>query len=291
MRFGIVVNEDKDPGFSFSLQAINVILSKECEVILDRSYQGTALSGQDGVTFGEYSSCDLIFSMGGDGTFLRTAHKYLDCGVPLIGVNLGSIGFLTEIQKEDFEDAVDRLIDGKYTLENRAQLDVTLCKEDGTVKEHGLCLNDAVIARGANLHVVNLDLLIDHDYVERLSGDGVILSTAMGSTAYCLAAGGPIVKPEMDIFMVTPICPHTLHNRSYVVSGDSTIEIVIGRFSEPPIISLDGRPNIYLEHHDRILLKKSDRPVVVARIGYKNFYQTVRQKIRERGSFYEDGEK
>ena len=141
------------------------------------------------------------------------------------------------------------------------------------------------------MHVVNLDLLIDHDYVERLSGDGVILSTAMGSTAYCLAAGGPIVKPELDVFMVTPICPHTLHNRSYVVSGDSVIEITIDRFSDAPILSLDGRPNIMLEYHDRIVLKKSVTPVVVAKIGYKNFYQTVRQKIRARGSFYEDGEK
>ncbi len=291
MRFGIVVNEDKDPDFSFSSYAVDVILSKGCEVVLDNRYQGTSLAEKEGATLGDYSSCDILFSMGGDGTFLRAAHKYLECKVPLIGVNLGSIGFLTEIQKEDFEDAVDRLIAGKYTLENRTQLDVTLCSEDGTVKEHGLCLNDAVIARGVNMHVVNLDLLIDHDYVERLSGDGVILSTAMGSTAYCLAAGGPIVKPELDVFMVTPICPHTLHNRSYIVSGDSEIEINIGRFTDVPVLSLDGRPNIMLEYHDRIILKKSENPVVVARIGYKNFYQTVRQKIRARGSFYEDGEK
>ena len=91
--------------------------------------------------------------------------------------------------------------------------------------------------------------------------------------------------------MVTPICPHTLHNRTYIVSGDSTLEIIIERFSEPPIISLDGRPNIELSYHDRILIKKSAQDVIVAKLGYKNFYQTVRQKIRARGSFYEDGEK
>ncbi|MBR3058615.1 MAG: NAD(+)/NADH kinase [Clostridiales bacterium] len=292
MRFGIVVNEDKDPGYAFSKHAVEVLNSRGCEVVFDPYYtDNPEIVGIPGIQIDDYSTCDVLFSMGGDGTFLRTVHKFVKGSLPIIGVNLGSIGFLTEIHKEDFEDAVDRLIAGKYTLENRTQIDVTLCSEDGTVKEHGLCLNDAVIARGANLHVVNLDLLIDHDYVERLSGDGVILSTAMGSTAYCLAAGGPIVKPEMDIFMVTPICPHTLHNRSYVVSGDSTVEIIIGRFSEPPILSLDGRPNITLDHHDRIILKKSETPVVVAKIGYKNFYQTVRQKIRARGSFYEDGEK
>lgn len=291
MKFGFVINDEKDQGFVFTKKAVEIIHAKGGSVVLDESYRGSELENLPGIVIGSYSDCDMLFSLGGDGTFLQTAHAHMNRQIPMIGVNLGSIGFLTEIQKEDFEDAVDRLLAGKYTLENRSQLDVTLMSEDGMVREHGVCLNDAVIARGANLHVVTLDLLIDHDHVECLSGDGVILSTATGSTAYCLAAGGPIVKPEMDIFMVTPICPHTLHNRSYVVSGDSTIELIIERFSEPPILSLDGRPNINLEYHDRILIKKSEQPVVVAKLGYKNFYQTVRQKIRARGSFYENGEK
>ncbi len=291
MRFGIVVNEDKDPGYAFARHAVEVMLSRGCEVVLDPSYADTELAGCPGVTIGEYASCDILFSMGGDGTFLRTAHNNQGAKVPMIGVNLGSIGFMTEIDKEDLEDAVDRLIEGKFTIEQRTQLDVTLTSSDGTVKEHGICLNDAVIARGANMHVVTLDLLIDHDHVERLSGDGVILSTATGCTAYCLAAGGPIVKPELDICMVTPICPHTLHNRTYIVSGDSSLEIIIERFSEPPILSMDGRQNIELEYHDRILIRKSEESVAVAKLGYKNFYQTVRQKIRARGSFYEDGKK
>lgn len=291
MKFGFVINEEKDQGFTFTKHAVSIIHAKGGSVILDESYRGTELDGLTGVTIGSYSDCDMLFSLGGDGTFLQTAYAHMSHRIPMIGVNLGSIGFLTEIHKDDFEDAVDRLIAGQYTLEKRSQLDVTLMSEDGTVREHDVCLNDAVVARGANLHVVTLDLLIDHDYVECLSGDGVIISTAMGSTAYCLAAGGPIVKPELDLFMVTPICPHTLHNRSYVVSGDSTMELIIGRFSDPPILSLDGRPNIELRYHDRILLKKSEQPVVVAKLGYENFYQTIRQKIHARGSFYEDGEK
>ena len=211
MRFGFVINEEKDPGFVFSKKAAEVVCSKGAVAVFDDSCRGSVLDGIPGVTFGSYAGCDILFSLGGDGTFLRTAHKYLGEKIPLIGVNLGTIGFLTEIHKDDFEDAVDRLLAGKYTLEKRTQLDVTLLSEDGEIKEHGVCLNDAVIARGANLHVVSLDLLIDHDHVERLSGDGVILSTATGCTAYCLAAGGPIVKPDLDIFMITPICPHTLH--------------------------------------------------------------------------------
>ena len=292
MNYGIHSNDNRDNGYEVARKTAEIILSCGGTPVFAKEFEGE-FEAPEGTVFENFGKIPLktIISIGGDGTFLRTVHRFVNESIPIIGVNLGSIGFLTEIQKEDFEDAVDRLLDGKYTLEARSQLDVTLCSEDGTVKEHGLCLNDAVIARGVNMHVVNLDLLIDHDYVERLSGDGVILSTAMGSTAYCLAAGGPIVKPELDVFMVTPICPHTLHNRSYVVSGDSVIEITIGRFSVAPVLSLDGRPNIMLEYHDRIVLKKAVTPVVVAKIGYKNFYQTVRQKIRARGSFYEDGEK
>ena len=211
MKFGFVINEEKDPGFAFSKRAAEIVSSKGGGVVFDDSFRGSVLDDIPGVTFGSYSDCDILFSLGGDGTFLRTAHKPLGENIPLIGVNLGTIGFLTEIHKDDFEDAVDRLLAGKYTLEKRTQLDVTLLSEDGMVKEHGVCLNDAVIARGANLHVVSLDLLIDHDHVERLSGDGVILSTATGCTAYCLAAGGPIVNPELEGILVTLTSRHTLH--------------------------------------------------------------------------------
>jgi NAD+ kinase len=171
------------------------------------------------------------------------------------------------------------------------QLEVNVISQSGERKGSGICLNDVVVARGSLLHVITLDLLIDNDYVERLSGDGVILSTPTGSTAYSLAAGGPIVKPELNIFLVTPICPHTLHNRSYVVTEDSVVEISINKFSDRPMLSLDGRNEIELELFDRILIKKAAHPMKMARIGYSNFYQTVRQKIRARGSFYEDGKK
>ena len=171
MKFGFQINEEKDPNFDFSAYAIGVIQDKGGEVVLSDTYIDTPLKEIPGVSFASYEDCDIIFSLGGDGTFLRAAQKYLQYNVPMIGVNLGSIGFMTEINKEDFEDAVDRLMAGKYTREHRSQLDVTLMSEDGTVKEHGVCLNDAVIARGLNMHVVTLDLLIDHDHVERLSDD------------------------------------------------------------------------------------------------------------------------
>lgn len=291
MRFGIVSNKDKDKDFAFAIHAAEYIREKGSTAVVDHSYQNTSLCSGTQVEISTYEDCDLIFSIGGDGTFLSAVHDHYAKDVPIIGVNLGSIGFLTEIQPEQFEDALDRILDGNYSIENRIQLEVVVKDKDGIEKGRGLCLNDAVIARGFLLHVLTVDLFIDNDYVERLSGDGVILSTPTGSTAYSLAAGGPIVKPELDVFLVTPICPHTLHNRSYVVKEDSTVEIRLKNFHEQPLLSMDGRNDISLSPLDCIYVSKSDHPMKIAKIGYSNFYQTIRQKIRARGSFYEDSQK
>lgn len=291
MRFGIISNEVKDCDFVFAREAASLIVSRGSTAVADETYQNTLLGKDPNIIISLYDSCDVIFCIGGDGTFLSAVHDHHAKDIPIVGVNLGSIGFLTEIQPEQFEDALDRFISGRFFVENRIQLDVTVMDKDGNEKGRGLCLNDAVIARGYMLRVLTVDLFIDGDYVERLSGDGVILSSPTGSTAYSLAAGGPIVKPELAVFLVTPICPHTLHNRSYVVAEDSIVEIRLKDFAERPILSLDGRSDIDLNPLDRIFVKKADRPMKIARLGYTNFYQTIRQKIRARGSFYEDDQK
>jgi len=291
MIFGIVSNFDKDKNYSFAVHAVACITGKGSIAVVDASYIGTTLGSDPNVTISTYDGCDLLFSIGGDGTFLSAVHDHYAKDVPIIGVNLGSIGFLTEIQPEQFEDALDRILSGNFMIEDRIQLEVIVKDKNGIEKGRGLCLNDAVIARGFLLHVLTVDLLIDGDYVERLSGDGVILSTPTGSTAYSLAAGGPIVKPELSVFLVTPICPHTLHNRSYVVKEDSVVEIRLKDFHEQPLLSLDGRNDISLSPLDCVYVRKSDHPMKIAKMGYSNFYQTIRQKIRARGSFYEDSEK
>ena len=291
MNFGIISNIDKDKDYSFARHAAAVIRAHGSAAIIDSGYDGTLLGSDPNVTKAQYDECDLLFSIGGDGSFLSAVHNHYAKDIPIIGINLGSIGFLTEIHPDQFEDALDRILAGQYTIENRIQLDVTVKDKDGREKGSGVCLNDVFIARGYLLHLLTVDLLIDGDYVERLSGDGVILSTPTGSTAYSLAAGGPIIKPELTCFLVTPICPHTLHNRSYVVSEDSVVEIRMKDFHERPLLSVDGRNDIELEPLDSVFVSKSDYPMKIARIGYSNFYQTIRQKIRARGSFYEDSQK
>ncbi len=291
MIFGIVSNPDKDKNYSFALAAVAIITRKGSSCVVSDIYENTPLGLSSDVTVGTYDGCDMLLSFGGDGTFLSAVHYHYTSDIPMIGVNLGSIGFLTEIHPDQFEDAIDRILAGEYTIENRIQLEVIVKNRDGEEKGRGYCLNDVVIARGYLLHVLTVDLLIDGDYVERLSGDGVILSSPTGSTAYSLAAGGPIIMPSLDVFVVTPICPHTLHNRSYVVSEDSVVEIRLRDYHEQPLLSLDGRNDIALAPFDQVFVRKASCPIRIAKIGYSNFYQTIRQKIHARGSFYEDGQK
>ncbi|MBN1891679.1 MAG: NAD(+)/NADH kinase [Clostridiales bacterium] len=291
MRLGIIANLEKDPHYSFARYAAAKIVSMGSQAVIDDYYLNTELSGDPNTIMDKYDDCDLIFCLGGDGTFLSAVHDHFLKDVPIIGVNLGSIGFLAEIQPEMFDDYLDRILKNDYRIEKRLQLEATVLSENGKEKGSGICLNDAVIARGNLLHVLTLDLFIDDDYVERVSGDGVIISTPTGSTAYSLAAGGPIIKPDLHAFLVTPICPHTLHSRSYVVSEDSRVEIHIKRFTDTPILCFDGRSEIVMEPMDRVIIEKSIHPMKIAIVGHSNYYQTIRKKIRARGSFYENGEK
>ncbi len=291
MRFGIISNQDKDPQYAFARYAASKIKAMGSQAIIDDYYADSELARDPNTIMAAYDDCDIIFCFGGDGTFLSAVHDHFLKDVPIIGVNLGSIGFLTEIQPDEFDEALVLIHRKEYRIEKRLQLEATVFREDGTVKGKGICLNDAVVARGQLLHVFTIDLFIDDDYVERISGDGVIISTPTGSTAYSLAAGGPIIKPDLRTLLVTPICPHTLHSRCYVVSEDSRVEIHLKKFIEPPILCFDGRNEIILDSDDRIVCTKSSHSMKVARIGHSNYYQTIRKKIRARGSFYEDGEK
>ena len=291
MALGIIANENRDSGFEFSMNAAAMIADMGETVIVDNSFADTPLGRDRHVTVGSYADCKLIFCMGGDGSFLTAVHDHYTKEIPFIGVNLGSIGFLTEIQPEQFSDALERILAGNYHVENRIQLEVAHSGKNSNLKNTGVCVNDVVVSRGAQLNIFSIDLFVDGDYIERISGDGIIMSTAMGSTAYSLAAGGPIVKPEMDLFLLTPICPHTLHNRSYVVKDTSIVELCLSEFSNPPVLALDGRIYSDIESGDKIFIRKSDSPMKIAKLGYQSFYQTIRQKIHARGSFYEDEQK
>lgn len=292
MRFGIYSNSNRDINYETAKYTAQLIISKGGEVSFESFLSDNeTLNVIDGVVFEGFSNCDLIISIGGDGTLLYVVSHYRDLMIPFVGINKGSIGFLTEIDIERIEDSIDRLISGNYEIVERTQLCSEVYDRNGVLKATEFSLNDCVVSRGAKLHVVKLDVYIDGQYVEKFYGDGIIVSTATGSTAYSLAAGGPILLPDMADILVTPICSHTLQHSSYCIGSTNRIEVVVNNFETAPIICPDGRDSVALEPEDKIVIFAAEQKVKTIMMGYNNFFQNVRKKITQRGSFYEERKK
>ena len=222
---------------------------------------------------------DFILLFGGDGTFLHTAHHFSGTNIPLLGINLGSLGFMTEIEVDQFDKALDGILNGDYTIEKRMMLEARVLRNDYEVF-HSFGLNDVVINRGANSHLINIDLQINGEFVSHYRGDGLILATPTGSTAYSFSAGGPIVNPNIRAILITPICPHSLHVRPMVISEEETIEIVVSGEEEQMNIATDGRFNYDLMCEDHISISASDNDISLVKLPDRTFYTILREKMR-----------
>jgi len=288
VKFGIYSNNTRDEGYKTACYLASYLLSKDCVPVLDECMRSSDVF-PDGVRFGSFDDVDIIVSIGGDGTFLSVISKYRSLNKPFIGINKGSIGFLTEISASNIDECFDMLIEGKYTILNRMQLKTDLYDKDGNLKNSDICLNDVTVLRGDKPHITRLTMYIDNEKVEKFYGDGIVIAAPTGSTAYTLAAGGPLVMPGMEVILVTPLCPHTLQNMSYVISPDSVVEIHLGTFETVPLICPDGREIDNIEQGDVLRIRRYEYPLLTISLNLVGFFQNVKQKILARGSFYEDG--
>jgi NAD+ kinase len=227
---------------------------------------------------------DLILVMGGDGTLLAAARGAHECRVPMLAVNLGSLGFLTAVTVGELYDSLEVVLNGKHQIEYRKMLQISMLR-GGTVVETYHALNDAVLNKGAISRMLDFEAYIDGQFVTLMKADGVIVSTPTGSTAYSLAAGGPIVHPSVDAFLVTPICPHTLTNRPVIVPDSSRIEIVVKTEAESVFLTVDGQVGQELHHEDRIVCELSPSRIGLIRPLHKGFFEVLRSKLKwgERG--------
>lgn len=283
MRIGIYANPDKDNAFQISCRTAGLVLGSGGKAIVGPQYVATPLADVANVEIAEYSSCDLILCLGGDGTFLSAVHMPGCENIPLLGINLGSVGFLPEILPDQIPDAVARVLKCRYKLENRMMLDVRCLDPQGQEMERGFALNDAVVSRGGKSRILMLDLIINQETVERVPGDGIIISTPTGSTAYSLSAGGPIIHPRLDLILMTPICPHTLHNRSYVAAADSKVVVRVCDYPYQALLAIDGRQEIGIGSGCSIVVQKAQRSLKLVRLGADRFYTTLPEKIHARG--------
>lgn len=226
---------------------------------------------------------DVVVALGGDGTMLRAARVLGLSGVPLLGVNLGSLGYLTDVPVQELQEAIGILLEGKCHLDRRARVYGSVWR-DGQRLAGTNALNDLVVNMGSLPRALDMELTLDGDSLGRFLGDGIIVSTPTGSTAYSLSAGGPICHPSVPGLIISPICPHSLGMRPLIVSKDTKIELILHETGEGAILTTDGQKAIELADGDRVVFREADNEVSLVKFPQSHFYRVLRHKLNWGGT-------
>lgn len=279
VKIAVLPNLTKDPDLAFT-KSILPLLAGRCELMMPDTLP---IEGVTPVPEAElYKACDLMLVLGGDGTILGYARAAARYEKPMLGINLGHLGFMAELEKTSFHQALaDKLLQGEYTVERRMMLDVSVYKSD-RLADQFVALNDAVISGLSR--AVAISEYVDNQFVDTFRADGVIVATPTGSTAYSLSAGGPVCSPDAALMLMTPICPHTIHSRCVVVSAESEIKIVVTdcRESVSTSLTVDGQESVNLDTGDYVIIRKSPYTTRLIQLTDTNFYKLLRYKLSGR---------
>ncbi len=290
-QFLIITNEQRDEDLSVTREIQDYIGSRggTSSSYVSRKSEFGSRSLQDLKKTDLNAECILV--LGGDGTLVRSARELAKTGIPLIGVNLGTIGYLCELDRDNVFSAIDQIMAGQYEVEPRMMIEGTEIgnepdgaqPEDGNGTDPSLALNDIVIHRSGNAQLINLDLTVNGQYLATYSADGMIVATPTGSTGYSMSAGGPIVDPKTEMLLITPINPHTISARSIVVGADAQIEVTLAERrsekDEEAEVAFDGDHFLRMKVGDRILVRKADVCAQIMRLDQLSFLQNLRKKI------------
>ncbi|MFQ5509202.1 MAG: NAD(+)/NADH kinase [Leptospirillia bacterium] len=222
---------------------------------------------------------DLIVVLGGDGTLLSMARLMVDFDVPLLGVNLGSLGFLTEVPREEMISTLEMVLAGNVIIERRLLLKAEVLRQ-GELVASSYCLNDVVVSKGTLARMIRLRVSVDGKFMTGLRADGLIVATPTGSTAYCLSAGGPIVHPASDVMVLTPISPHVLTNRPVIVPDNAQIEIQLTSDEEASMVTFDGQVGFSLRSGDMIHMRAAENRLHLIVSPERNYYEVLRTKLK-----------
>jgi len=229
-----------------------------------------------------FKGLDLIFVIGGDGTFLNAARVASIYNIPLLGINLGKLGFLSCINIEDLEKKIKQVIQNNYKISPRLMLDAYVYRSNLRNKEVYQALNDVVITRESCARMLNLEVSVDGTVLHVYKGDGMIISTPTGSTAYCLAAGGPVVSPNIGVMVIVPICPHTLSSRPLVVSCNQEVKVRVVSAHNDIVVTVDGQIAGKLDLFDYVIIKRSQNITRMVVFKDYNFYEHLQKKLAGR---------
>ena len=280
---GLIVNYKKEKTRETACRIIDWLNSKKLKVRIEGN-MGKELGKEElnCPTEKFLKEVDLIISLGGDGTLLRAARLAATEDIPVFGVNLGGLGFLTQIGINDLEKSLEKLYQGRYFIDERMMLNCTVKRKEEEIKKF-TALNDIVIGKGAFARIICLATYVNNDYVITYSADGLVVSTSTGSTAYSLSAGGPIVNPNINSIILTPICPHTLSARPLIIGENDQVKIKLESSEEKVMVTIDGQEGFVLKPKDEIMIKKSDHKTRLITFKEKSFYAILREKLRWSG--------
>ncbi|MGA9529012.1 MAG: NAD(+)/NADH kinase [Terriglobales bacterium] len=263
------------------------VLPPLCRWLQDRGYNvfmdhesAACFTGPPAVSREEFAkmSPDLALVLGGDGTLLSASRAVASSGTLILGVNLGTLGFLTEVQLSGLYPALDAIEKGQYVVDSRSMLSCSLIRNGSTLTAH-VALNDLVVSKSAIARLNSFQLFVDSEFVSNYKADGLILATPTGSTAYSLGAGGPILKPDVQAFLITPVSPHGLTHRPVVVRDTVVIEIRVNTGQEQAYLSLDGQVGMPVQDGDRVRCVKAEHPAKLLRF-QKTFFEVLSTKLK-----------
>jgi NAD+ kinase len=283
-RVGLLANSAKSSCAPLVRKALALLTAGGREVFCDHAT--SAMAGLKCSTLPDTAAlankADLLLVFGGDGTILRVAREMNGSATPVLGIKIGGLGFLTAVASSDLPRALEQVWKGAYTVECRSLIEARADQPAGPVTVRAL--NDIVITRGIVSRLIELEVRVDGDLLTRYRCDGLIICSPTGSTAYSLAAGGAVVYPTAEVLTITPICPHTLSNRSVIVSLNSTIEVTVINKKPETILSADGQGETGLAAGDIITIRRSRHAVRLVRLEGGSFFQTLRRKLQWSGS-------
>jgi NAD+ kinase len=281
-KVGIIVNLTKDANLKVTSSIVNWIEEKNQEVLLSEITASQLSRPELGYSLQDiYKQSDFVVVLGGDGTLLGVARQAAPHKTPILGVNMGHLGFITEVEVDDVFKGLERVLSNDYLIEERMMLEASVIKE-GHEMEAFYCLNDVVITRGSLSRMVTLRTFIDENYVDTYRADGLVVSTPTGSTAYSLSAGGPIVSPGVRVVLLTPICPHSLNSRGIVVSDEECIRIEVVDNYQEVYLTVDGQQGYTMKSGDMVIIRKAPFAARLVKICQRSFYDVLRTKLKER---------
>ena len=282
-KFALLTNYSKDKRLVYTRMIKTYITENGGSYWIPRYISEPDKDGDQRYDFSDMpEDIECVLVLGGDGTLLQAARELLQRHIPLLGINLGTLGFLTSAEKSELPKCLDSVLDDSCSIDERMMLEGVAYHGSEKIQMN-IALNDVIIARAGFSRLVELKIYVNGELLSIYNADGIIVSTPTGSTGYSLSAGGPIIFPQTDVMVITPICPHSLQARSLVVSGEDRIMIEIGRRRktqrEEAMVTFDGRSAQELETGDRIEIYKAQETTQLIRLKGRSFYQVLQNKI------------